>query len=160
LRGEGAAGRDSGAARRKREPRRWPTGAQFDHMVNRAVHNPFRHVICSRQSSSAFKSVARGRRCRIVPSDAVGSVTGTPVTMPPVIFKRRLLRVLCAELVAEMVSCRRAPHLYLTLHHWERLLTVRASSWRTAHKISGIDHHHSHHGPRVTNRFNKAMLGL
>ena len=64
---------------------------------------------------------------------------------PPVISKRRLLRVLCAELVAEIVSCRRAPRLYVTIHHRERLLTVRASGWRAADKISGVDLHSTLH---------------
>jgi hypothetical protein len=58
-----------------------------------------------------------------------------------VILKSRFLLVLCAELVAEIPSHRSAPCLYVTIHHWERLLTVRASGWRAADKISGVDHH-------------------
>jgi hypothetical protein len=59
----------------------------------------------------------------------------------PAILKRRLLLVICTELVAEMPSRRRAPRLYVTVDHWEWLLTVRAGGWRTANKISGADHH-------------------
>jgi hypothetical protein len=57
-----------------------------------------------------------------------------PTTMPrksaipgqrSVKLERRFL-VFCAELVAEVSSCRRAPRFYATIHRWERLLTMPA----------------------------------
>jgi hypothetical protein len=58
-----------------------------------------------------------------------------------VYLNRCFLFVLCAELVAEIPSGRRAPRLYVTIHHREGLLTVRASDRRAADKISGVGHH-------------------
>jgi hypothetical protein len=59
----------------------------------------------------------------------------------PVILKSHFLLVLCAELVAEIPSSRSAPCHYVAILQRERLLTVRASGWLAADKISGVDHH-------------------
>src|SRR5262245_61954624 len=84
---------------------------------------------------SGFKSVACSR-----PFDAVGD-TGDQSRRLMVTLKRPFLRVVCAELVAEKVSCGRAPRIYVTIHDWERLPAVRAHGRDTVGKILRTDHH-------------------
>ena len=68
----------------------------------------------------------------------------------PVILKSQFLLVLCAELVAEIPPCRSAPSHYVAILHRQGVLTVRASGWRAADKILGVDHHIAPLGQKPT----------
>jgi hypothetical protein len=68
----------------------------------------------------------------------------------PVILKSQFLPVLCEELVAEIPSSRSAPCHYVAILHRQRVLTVRASGWRAADKILGVDHHIAPFGQKPT----------